>query len=75
MFLEPIETVKKLEGSTLVKDEQSISKERIEANLRKSKIALDLEFNSLTNFPKNEIRKWLVDFVKDNVEHLVVAPQ
>lgn len=75
MFLEPTETVKKLEGSTLVKDEQSISKERIEAKLRKSKIALDLEFNSLTNFPKNEIRKWLVDFVKDNVEHLVVSPQ
>jgi hypothetical protein len=55
-----------------LQDDKISTEDEYEEKFNATKIAMGANFDSLTSFPKVEIRKWL-NFVIDNVEHKSIA--
>ena len=69
-FLKALEIVKYLKGPQLVRESMLIPKEQLEIELNIIKASWTSEFDNLIDFPKEEIKWWLVTFVNDNEDHL-----
>jgi hypothetical protein len=52
-----------------------ITKEELDSHLAAMETSLANDFNNLVEFPKEELKQWLVTFVNDNEEHLSAIEQ
>lgn len=59
----------KLEGLALIGDDKILAKEEFEAKMAETKASLGEKFNILTCSSEVDIKKWLTNFVVDNMEN------
>ena len=54
----------------MIRESTLLTKEQLEYELNIRKISWGSDFDNLTNLPEEEIKRWLVNFVNDNEDHL-----
>jgi len=72
VFMKKIEIVNTFEGPYLVRESKLLTKDQLQMKLNILKTLWASEFDNLTNFPENEIKQWLVNFVNDSEDHLTL---
>jgi hypothetical protein len=65
-----VDIVKELEGLFLIKESILLTKDQMEAEISTLIDSWGIEFDNLTNFPKDEIRHWLFIFVNENEDQM-----
>jgi hypothetical protein len=59
-----------MQGPQIFINSTMITKEEINSDLAAMKTSLASELDNLVEFPKEELKQWLVAFFNDNEEHL-----
>jgi hypothetical protein len=73
LFLKVVDIVKKLEGPPLIRDSSTTDQIQMEVELSTLRVAWRTKFDDLTNFPEDESRHWLFNFVHENENQMSIA--
>jgi hypothetical protein len=74
-FLKALDIVRELQGPQILRNFGIITKEQLDKDLVVVKTSWADEFDSLVEFPEEELKCWLVTFVNENEDHLSTIDQ
>jgi len=68
-----VDILKELEGLFLIKESILLTEDQMEAEITTLVFAWGIEFDNLTNFPKDEVRCWLFIFVNESEYQMTIT--